>query len=854
MQIWPCQGRNKIMRSNFALLCGTALAALATAAFSPGLALAADDGVSSASSGPSTLAEVVVTARRANESLQKVPVAVTVIGDSALNSSGAFTPQDLASYTPGLSVSASVGDRNNVAYTIRGQGFAYGSLFPAVITYLDEVPIAHLATGQFFDLQNIPVLRGPQGVLFGRVTDGGNVMLTSKRPTNRFEGYIEAKVGDYGLHDFTGALNVPIIEDKLLVRVAADVNQRDGYTKNIATGQNLDDVAYESYRLNVIARPFDKVENYLSVSYQHTHDHGTSNVLANLNPTAVSANTGAFALVPGAFGIDPQGNVRPMAAGYTPLTGAAYVASLQKQLAIQQGLGPRTVDQSDPTYDRLDNLYVANATTWSISDSLELKNILGYNREKTTEAQNFGGSNGAAVLTCDSACGPGSLPASDREQVSEELRVAGKSFGKKLSWSIGLYADYQGPSGKYETNGVNLAILQRDTVNYNTTHSVAVFAQGEYDASNLLPGLKLNAGIRQTQDRVRDSQATYLAPVSAPGVVPALQAVLPYVLPAGTPAAVVAYVANATVAPIPHGVCQDYGAGSVFGSTTCVKYSAMFNATTGTVGATYEFPTGQLIYAKVSRGYRPGGVNSTAPQGTIASYQPEFDTSAEVGLKADWNIEGMKARTNVAVFHDDYSKIQESIVLPGKVPTSIVSNVDDAVIQGLEFEGTILPARGLTIGVDAAFTDAEYNHNTLGTIPACDPTAASISGFCSYNKFANTPKVQYGVSVDYLLPLSSSVGDVSVGGHYSYQSQQTFSTTSLLNPNSTEPGHGVLDLSANWKGVYGMPVDLAAFVTNATDKLYRTGTNDLMQRSSLGLLTNIYAPPRMFGVSAKYHF
>ena len=72
------------MRSNFALLCGTALAALATAAFSPGLALAADDGVSSASSGPSTLAEVVVTARRANESLQKVPVAVTVIGDSAL--------------------------------------------------------------------------------------------------------------------------------------------------------------------------------------------------------------------------------------------------------------------------------------------------------------------------------------------------------------------------------------------------------------------------------------------------------------------------------------------------------------------------------------------------------------------------------------------------------------------------------------------------------------------------------------------------------------------------------------------------------------------------------------------------
>src|SRR3546814_19087719 len=83
---------------------------------------------------------------------------------------------DLVQTTPGLAVSASVSDRNNLTYTIRGQGFSFGTVFPAVITYFAEVPISRLTQGQFYDLANVQVLRGPQGVGFGRVTDGGNVM------------------------------------------------------------------------------------------------------------------------------------------------------------------------------------------------------------------------------------------------------------------------------------------------------------------------------------------------------------------------------------------------------------------------------------------------------------------------------------------------------------------------------------------------------------------------------------------------------------------------------------------------------------------------------------------------------
>src|SRR3546814_6337120 len=85
---------------------------------------------------------------------------------------GSFNPVDLVQTTPGLAVSASVSDRNNLTYTIRGQGFSFGTVFPAVITYFAEVPISRLTQGQFYDLANVQVLRGPQGVGFGRVTDG----------------------------------------------------------------------------------------------------------------------------------------------------------------------------------------------------------------------------------------------------------------------------------------------------------------------------------------------------------------------------------------------------------------------------------------------------------------------------------------------------------------------------------------------------------------------------------------------------------------------------------------------------------------------------------------------------------
>ncbi|MBV9843301.1 MAG: TonB-dependent receptor plug domain-containing protein [Sphingomonadaceae bacterium] len=810
--------------------------------------------------------DIIVTARRSNERLQNVPISVSVLAPATLNSKGTFTPTDLTKDVPGLSVAASIGDRNNVTYSIRGQGFAYGTLFPAVITYFDEVPITQLTAGQFFDLANVQVLRGPQGVNFGRVTDGGNVMVTAQEPKNEFGGYAQVKLGDYNAKIFDGALNVPIVEDKVLLRGAFEIGRRDGFTTNLYNGQDLDDQRYESYRVGLKLNLTDTLTNTTTVSYQHTHDNGTADVLAAVNDPVLAAQVGGVAgLFPGVYGIDGNGTVHPFAPGLTPYTAASYITEINRELANQQALGPRKVFQTYPSFDNRKNLYVVNRTVAQLSDALTLTNIFGYIDVRDDEASSFSGDNLGTVETCHSACGtPGSgLLFNSQKQYSEELRLSGKSFNNHLTWAIGGYADKQDPGGRqFENDTLTFSILERDGVQYSTTTSKALYASGEYDLEQLLPGLKVNGGVRYTHDTVDTVEATYLRPVA--GTPAQLATVLTGILPLeGVPAAFVpataAGIAAATYAPIPHGACTSYGTvggfPSLFGAASCNHITQAFNATTWQAGLSYKRGAGPLLYFKASKGYRPGGVNATAPAGTSPVYNPEYDTSFEIGIKSQFHLGSTTVRANLAAYHDDYSKIQKGIVVPGAVPLQLVRNVDDATVQGIEFDGAIIPFRSLTIGGSFAYTDAKFDKNVSYDPIACNPAGATTNAsFCPFNRFAYTPKFQYTLTADYTLPLDPGMGKVVVGAQWYHQSSIALNDTSTLNPLAVERPYGLLDLNVSWTNVYGKPFDLGFFMTNALNRLYRIGSNDLTQASSVGTASNIYGAPRMFGFSLKYRF
>jgi iron complex outermembrane recepter protein len=178
--------------------------------------------------------EIVVTAQRREESLAKTPVAIAVVSPDVLQKQQILTESDLQSAVSGLTVVQGT-NSNQLNYSIRGQTLdAFSNSTPGVLPYVNEIQVGG-AGGQsaFYDLQSVQVLKGPQGTLFGRNSTGGAVLFTTAKPTNEFGGYIEARVGDYQLTQVGGAINIPIVDDKILARLAGYYEYQEGFQYNL---------------------------------------------------------------------------------------------------------------------------------------------------------------------------------------------------------------------------------------------------------------------------------------------------------------------------------------------------------------------------------------------------------------------------------------------------------------------------------------------------------------------------------------------------------------------------------------------------------------------------------------------
>ena len=245
-------------------------------------------------SGVTVLEDVIVTARRTEERLQSVPVAVTAMTQSNLDKKAITNFQDLQYTVPSLSFSQTV-TRDSNRISLRGQTTAYGSTFNAVETLFADVPVYGGAGGgganaPLYDMQSVQVLKGPQGVAFGRNSTGGAVLLTPQRPKYVFEGYIKGMVGNFQAHTVEGVLNVPIIDGKLAVRGSVHIERRDGWTKNLLTGTDLDDKHLDAGRLSILFEPTEAIENQTVITYQKQDQTGTSNHLLAFNPTGQVAS------------------------------------------------------------------------------------------------------------------------------------------------------------------------------------------------------------------------------------------------------------------------------------------------------------------------------------------------------------------------------------------------------------------------------------------------------------------------------------------------------------------------------------------------------------------------------------
>lgn len=204
----------------FAVVAGLTLAAaghLCTAADS---SIAADD--------PSgALQEVVVTARRQDEDLEKVPLTVDALSASSLAELHVTNEQELQLAVPGLLTVAST-STNQLSFSIRGQALdAFSYTSPTVLAYFDEFQTGGVTSTAFFDLQSVQVSKGIQGTLFGRNATGGAVLYTTTQPGKSLEGYFNYTTGNFNEQKVEGAVTIPLAA-WASVRLAAQDEHRDG--------------------------------------------------------------------------------------------------------------------------------------------------------------------------------------------------------------------------------------------------------------------------------------------------------------------------------------------------------------------------------------------------------------------------------------------------------------------------------------------------------------------------------------------------------------------------------------------------------------------------------------------------
>ncbi|MBN8807100.1 MAG: TonB-dependent receptor [Sphingomonas sp.] len=738
--------------------------------------------------------DIIVTARRVSESQQNVPMSLTEVTGAELRERDVNTVTDLQKLVPSLTVNTGL-SRNNTSFAIRGQrggsmtaGLGGG---PSVVPYFAEAPVYASGPGLFFDLQNVQVLNGPQGTLFGQNTTGGAILFEPARPTNKVEGYMMGTYGSYSRLDVEGVVNIPIIADKLLFRGGIQRQTRDGFTHDVVSKRDYDNRDSTVYRASLTARPFDWLENYTVGSLYVSNEQGPGVVL-------LAANTSNPAL----------------------LLGPAIGAALNTRRAL--GLDVRHVILDAQTRDRVRTSSIVNRTTIDLAGNLKLTNIVSYGRYQTDSARDDDGtplpiqnSNGSYI--------PGSWNV-DILQFTEELRLTG-DFGP-LNIQTGGYYDRTSPGG---INSYTQELQTVATTNQTNAElrgkSRALFGQVGFDMGKITPalrGLNLTAGYRYTWNDF----AVGIDLLVYPGVIS---------FPPPTPK-------PGDLCQLPFGAVYPNCHLSAAGSTSGDSFA---------FGADYKVTDKVLVFANYKKGYKPGGINPIliGLGGTVNSigflFKPETVKTTEVGIKTEWAAGGVRGHFNATGYINKYNDIQANVpLLIGALTTGGTGNAAKATIQGVELEGDVRFGRLFAINAGYAYTDAHYDRYVLPTTPPTDLTSLP---------FVYTPKNQFNVSANLTLPLPESVGEIKLSGNYAWKGRTYVGDTDPTQPFSYIDAYGLLGARIDWNNVLDNGhVDLSFFATNLTNKTYRT--NVIQQYNATGYSTAIFGEPRMYGMSLRARF
>jgi iron complex outermembrane receptor protein len=766
------------------------------------------------------LQEIVVTARRQDESLEKVPVAVDALPTSMLMEQHVTNEYELHTAVPGLLTVAST-STNQLAFSIRGQALdAYSFTSPTVLAYFDEFQTGGVTSTTFFDLQSVQVLKGPQGTLFGRNATGGAVLYTTTQPGKGLEGYFNYTAGNFNEQKVDGAVTIPLAE-WASVRLAAEDEHRDGYEHNIYLNIDEGSIDNRNFRGTLLLTPLDALQNTTTVQYgRQGGDSGALKIVsANVNCPPSPQCAAAELYPPGV----PTGGAYPARlASYNGLVNFIAMESTQPFWDVW--------NHSDDGHDAQLKEAV-NKTTYTVTDDLSIKNIVGYNQVISRDRLDADGS--PFQIVTSGIGGPneeGILYST--EQYSEELQVAGTAVAKRLNYLVGGYYDRdnegvndplnvgcgsiafpvtpENPSGCEVPGGLRYNFE-------NDEESRALFAQATYE---FIDNLRATAGYRETWEDINfryvDDGSVSLDAHQLAGVP------LPPILSEREPS--------------------------------------------WTLGLDYQFTPETLLYIAQRGGFRVGGFNGSSIVQTstgatnIDSFKPEIARDVELGIKYAGRLGDFPVRINADVYEERVSNAQR-VVYAGIAAFTL--NADKTQVDGLELDALIDLTSWLQAGLDYAYTDARYTDGSTHFTQVDAITGAIDNRTVILGPYGDAPRNTGSLYLRVAHNLPNSLGQVVA--RQDLYSQSYFYYTNFagsvnvppngigpLDPNTTIGGYTLLNARVEWNDIAGSRFHAAAYVRNMLNKQYEVGGLGL--GAVVGVDSVILGTPRMAALEVGLKF
>ncbi len=656
--------------------------------------------------GRATLEVVTVTARKREESIMEIPMAVSALSAEDLENRGVKNLSDVASFAPGFhstnQLAGSAAGRNDRAgkqVTFRGLSVSSGLVF------IDGAPMTGTATPELQDIERVEVLKGPQSAYFGRSTFSGAVNFITRDPGEEFRGRLRVEAGNYDLVDVSGSLEGALIPGYLTARVSARYMDQEGQYDNYSEpGEALGDRTTKSGSITLMFTP-------------------TDNLTIRAMGSLVRDDDGApaqLALKPPDMNCDLGGTKGPWWCGDLPDSdkiNPAYYSGQYQMNDVARSVLLDNIGNAATIFDpywnddaglKRDSIYSNLRIDYEFDSGYTLSSLTAYTKEKYQSILNLSFRDGTNVPNNFGTYTPNIwwfvATQQKTEDFSQEIRLSSPDDGA-FRWLVGLsYMEISVPggSGVYGITPFGPGIVS--TPSLNESETPALFGGVYWDVTDRLT---LSGELRYQEDKLVRQALVNALGQRVPGE----------------------------------------------------RYEATFESWSPRVIADFDFTDDHNGYVSWSQGVRPGGFNVAyavqPPEvqamlpGTGLTFDEEKLTNYEVGLKSTW-LDG-SAQTRLAVYYAKWEDGQLSNSLTFTPPggnlniVTVTANVGEVELQGVELEGELQVTSNLMLSATLGYTDTEIKSYICGDCLGIDGTTTSAIG----NRLPQSAKVSGTLSAEY---------------------------------------------------------------------------------------------------------